>query len=186
MKEPIGRFGSLIPERARSTASATKLTASSCRPRARAECCQGGEVSRVRLRRGARPNSCPLRHDFGYLLLRYLLAQQLRLSAFGILELLLLGLELGFELVQRAVAELRGEVQVVAAFRILYLMADLLYFLAHIADFRDVLLFSLVLRAQSVRVLLCVGELLLEMFEDVPCSPCPFRASAPLLQFQAA
>ncbi|CJN28670.1 Uncharacterised protein [Streptococcus pneumoniae] len=30
MKEPIGRFGSLIPARARRTASDTKLTASSC------------------------------------------------------------------------------------------------------------------------------------------------------------
>ncbi|MPM87977.1 hypothetical protein SDC9_135078 [bioreactor metagenome] len=30
MKEPIGRFGSFMPERARSTASATRLTASSC------------------------------------------------------------------------------------------------------------------------------------------------------------
>ena len=46
-------------------------------------------------------------------------------------------------------------------------MADLLYFLANAADFRDVLLFSLVLRAQRVRVLLCVGELFLEMFETL-------------------
>ena len=56
-------------------------------------------------------------------------------------------------------------------------MADLLNFFAYIADFRNVLLFSFVLRAQRICVLFGVGELFLEMFK-------PFHARLVLFELQ--
>ena len=93
----------------------------------------------------------------------------------GLLELL----ELGLEVRDHAVSELAGLGEVAAALRLLELDARVVELLLDLLRRSELLLLLLPALRERVRLLLEIGDLLLELRPAGPSRPCPSPSSAP-------
>ena len=124
MNEPIGRRGSLMPERARMIGVGDELDrlVLADDPLVQ-DLVEAQQLLPLALLQPADRDAGPARHDLGDLVLGDDLAQQPVLALLGG-ELLLLGLQPALQLGELAVAQLGGAVEVVAALGLLGLVAD--------------------------------------------------------------
>ena len=167
MNEPIGRRGSLIPARARRTASATSRTASSW-PITRSCRTSSRRSSFSRSPSSSRATGIPVhRATISAISSSVTSSRSRRVPALLLLEALLLAPQPALELRQPAVAQLGGPVEVVAPLGVLDLPAHLLELLAQRLELVDRLALGLPLRAHRVRLGPQVGELLAQRLEPL-------------------
>ena len=158
MNDPIGRRGSLIPERARIDGVGDQPDGLVLADHPLVEdLVQAQQLVALALLQPAHRDPGPGRDDLGDLLLGDHLAQQPPALLGG--QLLLLGRQPPFQLGQLAVAQLGGPVQVVGPLGLLGLVADLLQLLAQLLDPADGPAFGLPLGPHGVGLAAEVGQL---------------------------
>ena len=162
--EPIGRFGSCRPARARRTALATARTASSWpTTRLRDLVFHAQQLVALAFQHLVDRDAGPARHDRGDVL-----GRDLFLDTLAALDLVVLGfLELLLELGDHAVGQLARLGQLALALRDLELGARLVELLLDLLRIGELVLLRLPLRRQLRRLLLELRQLLLEPLQPV-------------------
>ena len=176
MNEPIGRFGSCRPARARRTAVETASTASRW-PMTRLASASSIFSSFSRSPSSMRSTGMPVQRDTTPAIWSGVTASS-TMAPFGLLRLdrLQLLLELGDARRTRARRRLR---EVAAALRLLQLGARLVELLLELLGAAELLLLGLPVLRQDLALLLEVGDLLLELLEAVLAKPRRSPCAAP-------